>query len=111
MRARQAIAALVVTFDSRGIVRLATLSGFAAYPQLSTLLHAPRVRATPLIRQRLAALAQALQYTGRCGMSANVTTWMPPKDAAKQGLIVDGLFVQARTDTRLTLDELAAKYE
>jgi hypothetical protein len=54
-----------VLADPRGVVRLAALSGFAAYPQLSTLLHAPRVRATALTRDRLTALAAAINYTGK----------------------------------------------
>jgi hypothetical protein len=49
-----------VRADQRGIVRLAALAGFPAYPALSKFLHAPTVRGTALVRSRLEHLASVV---------------------------------------------------
>jgi hypothetical protein len=50
--------------DPRGIVRLAQLSGFSAYPQLSKLLRARRFSGTTLNQSRLRQLAANIDFSG-----------------------------------------------
>ena len=50
--------------DPRGVVRLAQLSGFSAYPQLSKLLRARRFSGTTLNQSRLRQLAININFSG-----------------------------------------------
>jgi len=81
--ARSFVRALRDSDKSRFV--LSHAAGFASKTQLSTFLNSPRVRATPLVRERLTRLAGVLDYDGpvltRCAV-ANLTAWMPPEAAA-----------------------------
>lgn len=50
--------------SDRSLFNLSAHVGFASNTQLSTMMNAPSVRATPLVRGRLEALAQLVGYDG-----------------------------------------------
>lgn len=50
--------------DPRGVVRLATLANYPAYPLLGRVINPPRFSGTPLNLSRLRALAEVVGFTG-----------------------------------------------